>query len=310
MGNMKREIKTVSIIGLGALGILFGHHLSQRMPKGALRIVADESRIEKYRREPVYCNGQRCDFHFVRPEEQTGPADLVIFTVKFNGLEQAVGDIKNQIGEHTILISALNGISSEEVISRAYGWENLLYCVAQGMDGIRSGNRLRYEHMGMLCFGDRQPGMISHQVRMVEEFFRKTGFPHEVETDMQKRIWGKFMLNVGVNQTVSIYRGTYGDVQSEGEARRIMIAAMREVMAISEREGVPQTEGDLTYWLKVINGLHPGGKPSMAQDVEAKRPTEVDLFSGTVIRLGEKHQISAPVNQLLYERIKAMESQF
>jgi 2-dehydropantoate 2-reductase len=307
---MVKQIETVSIIGLGALGILFGHHLSKRMPPGTLRIIADNNRIENYTRNPVCCNGEKCEFHFVTPDEDTGPADLVIFTVKFGGLDKAIQDMRNQIGKDTIILSALNGISSEEVISRAYGWENILYCVAQGMDGIRTGNSLRYENMGMLCFGDRQPGTVSDKVKAVEQFFLHTDFPHEVETDMQKRMWGKFMLNVGVNQTVGVYRGTYGDVQVEGEAQDTMIAAMREVISISQKEGVPQTEEDLHYWINVIKALHPDGKPSMAQDIDAKRPTEVELFSGTVIRLGKKHRIPTPVNQFLYDRIKAMEKEF
>ncbi len=307
---MTRKIETVSIIGLGALGILFGHHLSKNMPVEALRIIADENRINKYAKDPVYCNGEKCNFHFVRPEDETGPADLVIITVKFNGLDKAIEDIRNQIGEHTIIMSALNGISSEEIISKAYGWENLLYCVSQGQDGIRRGNSLEYQNMGLLCFGDREPGIVSDKVKAVEEFFLGTGFPHEVETDMQKRIWGKFMVNVGVNQAVGVYQGTYGVVHADGEARNTMVAAMREVMALSQKEGVLQTEEDLKYWLKVIDALHPDGKPSMAQDIDAERLTEVDLFSGTVIQLGKKHGIPTPVNQFLYDRIKKMESQF
>lgn len=63
------EIKTVSIIGLGALGILFGNHLSKKMPKGNVRIIADEDRIRKYENDQVYCNGDRCKFNYVTPEE-------------------------------------------------------------------------------------------------------------------------------------------------------------------------------------------------------------------------------------------------
>lgn len=308
--NMAKQIETVSIIGLGALGILFGHHLSKRMAPGTLRIIADTDRIEKYTKNPVYCNDEKCNFHFVTPEEETGPADLAIFTVKFGDLEKAIENMKNQIGKDTIILSALNGISSEEVISRTYGWDNILHCVAQGMDGIRIGNSLRYENMGMLCFGDREPGIISEKVKAVEQFFLSTNFPHEVETDMHRRMWGKFMVNVGVNQTVGVYRGTYGDVQEEGEAQNTMIAAMREVILISEKEGVPLTEEDLNYWINVIKALHPDGKPSLAQDIDAKRPTEVELFSGTVVRLGKKHHIPTPVNQFLYDRIKSMEKEF
>ena len=56
--------------------------------------------------------------------------------------------------------------------------------------------------------------------------------------------------------------------------------------------------------------MSPEGKPSMRQDIEAKRPTEVELFAGTVIELGKKYGIPTPVNQSLYEQIKALEAQY
>ena len=307
MGTM--EIKTVSIIGLGALGILFGHHLSKRMAKEDLRIVADEERIKRYKREGVYSNGERCDFHYITPEEKTGPADMVLFTVKYQGLEDAIRAVRNQVGENTILLSALNGISSEKMIAEAYGPEKVLYCVAQGMDAVKTGNKLTYENMGMLVFGGKGPD-DADKVQRVAEFFRKTDFPHQVDSNMKKRLWGKFMLNVGVNQTVAVYKSNYGEVQKPGPAREMMIAAMREVMALSEKEGVHLTEDDLEYWLSVLSKLNPEGKPSMAQDVEAKRLSEVELFSGTVIQLGKQHQIPTPVNEKMYRIIKEIESTY
>lgn len=301
------EIKTVSIIGLGSLGILFGNHLSKKMPMKDLRIIADRERIEKYQKDQIYCNGQRCDFHYVTPEEMGEPADLILFTVKFQNLAEAIEMVKNQVGKETIMMSALNGISSEEMIGQAYGMENIVYCVAQGMDGIKTGNRLDYEHMGMLCFGDREAGVVSNQVKMVEVFFKKTELPHEVETDMTKRLWGKFMMNVGVNQTAAVYECNYGGLQKEGSPRKTMVAAMREVIPLSEKEGIPLTEEDLSYWLKVLDTLRPEGKPSMQLDMEARKLTEVELFSGTVLTLGKKHKILTPVNQTLYKKVKCME---
>ena len=304
------EIKKVSIIGLGALGILFGHHLAKRMPKEDLRIIADRDRIHRYREEKVYCNGQPCEFHYVTPDEPCEPADLILFTVKFQGLQEAIEAAWNHVGEHTLILSALNGISSEAMIGEAYGMDKVLYCVAQGMDAVKTGNQLTYVNMGMLCFGDREPGTVSPQARRVASFFDATDFPYMIDTDMRKRLWGKFMLNVGVNQTVAVYESNYGAVQREGRERNTMIAAMREVLALSEKEDVPLTEEDLQYWLKVLGTLSPDGKPSMAQDVEAKRPSEVELFAGTVLALGKKHGVPTPVNKELYERIMEKERKY
>ncbi|MDM5335239.1 ketopantoate reductase family protein [Ureibacillus composti] len=303
-------IQTVSIIGLGALGILYGQHFSKRLPKENVRIIADAERIKKYKKDSIYCNGEQCDFHYVTPDEQVTPADLLLFTVKFDGLDEALESVKHHVGENTIILSALNGIISEELIGEAYGHDKLLYCVAQGMDAVKVGNKLTYAHKGKLVFGDREPGIISDKTKRVDEFFNKVELPHEVDTDMSKRLWGKFMLNVGVNQTVAVYKSNYGTIQNEGEARNTMIAAMREVIALSEKEEIYLSEKDLNYWLDVLSTLSPEGKPSMAQDVEAKRKSELELFAGTVLKFGIKHDIPTPVNRMLYDQIHAIESKY
>ena len=304
------EIKKVSIIGLGALGILYGHHLSKKMPKADIRIIANRERIYRYENEHVYCNGERCNFTYLTPDEPCEPADLLIFTVKFDGLKDAIQSVMHHVGDQTIILSALNGISSEALIGEIYGDEHILYCVAQGMDAVKVGNQLTYDHMGILCFGERQPGEISDKVKRVAAFFDKVELPYEIETNMVKRQWGKFMLNVGVNQTVAVYQSNYGEIQRDGEARKIMIGAMREVIALSEKEGIDLSEADLDYWLSVLATLSPDGKPSMAQDIEAKRHSEVELFAGTVLHLAHQYGLSTPINQQLYDQIRTIESQY
>ncbi|MDQ0970698.1 2-dehydropantoate 2-reductase [Neobacillus niacini] len=304
------EIKKVSIIGLGALGILFGNHFAKKMPKEDVRIIADRERINKYRSEDVYCNGEPCSFNYVTPEEPCEPADLLIFSVKYEGLHDAIQAVRHHVGKDTIILSALNGITSEGIIGQVYGMDKILYSVAQGMDAVKVGNKLTYDHMGMLCFGDQEPGIISDKAKSVAAFFDKIDFPYEVDTNMNKRLWGKFMLNVGVNQTVAVYKSNYGEIQRDGEARETMIAAMREVIALSEYEGINLTEADLNYWLSVLATLSPEGKPSMAQDLEALRYSEVALFAGAVLEMGEKHRVPTPVNKKLYDTIKSIESTY
>ena len=303
-------IKKVSIIGLGALGVLFGHHLSKRMKLEDLRIIADQDRISRYEEERVYSNGELCEFHYVTPEEECSPADLLIISVKFNGLDEALHSVRKHVGENTIILSLLNGITSESIIGHVYGMDKVLYCVAQGMDAVKIGNKLTYENMGMLCFGSKEPGVLSPKAKELADFFEEMDIPYELVTDMYRRQWGKFMLNVGVNQTVAVYQTNYGGVQREGRARDTMIAAMREVIALSGKEGVHLTEEDLQYWLDILGTLGPSGKPSMAQDAEAHRPSEVELFAGTVIEMGRKHGLPTPVNKELYEKIRRMEMHY
>lgn len=308
--NTRKPIETVAIIGLGALGILYGTYLSKHMPKESIRIIADADRIRRYQESRIYSNGVACDFHYVTPDEKMEPADLVIFAVKYNGLAEAIEAMSNQIGDNTIILSALNGISSEGMIGEAYGMNKLLYCVAQGMDAVKVDNQLTYENMGMLVFGEQKTEYITEKMQVVADFFDRVSMPYQLDMDMNKRLWGKFMLNVGVNQVVAVCEGNYGDILVEGPHRDTMIAAMREVLILSEYEGVYLTEEDLNYWLVVLSKLSHKGKPSMRQDLEAKRRSEVELFAGTVRKMAKKHGILVPVNDYLYERIMEMEALF
>ena len=58
---------------------------------------------------------------------------------------------RNQVGRDTVILSVLNGITSEAVIGEALGMEHVLYCVSQGMDAVKLGNELPYSHMGQVC---------------------------------------------------------------------------------------------------------------------------------------------------------------
>ncbi len=89
-----------------------------------------------------------------------------------------------------------------------------------------------------------------------------------------------------------------------------MIAAMGEVAAVGRACGIALTDDDVAYWLDIIDHLNPAGMPSLRQDVLARRPTEVELFSGTINRLGAAHGIPTPQNERFYAAIKELESSF
>lgn len=301
------KIKTVAVIGLGALGTMFAQYLSEKLPYHHVRVIANQNRIQNYRHNGIYCNEKPLDFNYVLPEPAEKPADLLIICVKFNQLKEAIEAARFQVGEHTIILSALNGISSEEIVGEKFGMEKMLYCVAQGMDAVKIDNKVTYKNMGMLCFGEQDNTIWSPKVQAVADFLDSIHFPYEVPKDMIHQMWGKFMLNTGVNQAVAVFSTNYGGIQVEGEPRRVMIAAMREVIDLSQKLGIHLNESDLTYWLNVLTKLHPTGMPSMRQDLAAGRKTEVDLFSGTAIALGKKHHIPTPVNEWLYQKVQEME---
>ncbi len=304
---MSTAIETVGLIGLGALGVLFGERL---VSTGAhLRVVADETRAARYRREGLRCNGCPVVFDIVTPK-QAHPVDLMIFSTKAGGLVGAMDTAAGFIGPDTRIISVLNGVSSEEILSERFGGENVLYCVAQGMDAVKEGNALTYVHPGMIVIGEREPGPVTPRVQAVADFLNAHGIVAQPVEDMVRRQWSKLMLNAGVNQVVMVFEGTYGTVQAEGKPREMMFSAMREVQKLAALEGYGIDDAEWGDWITLIDSLSPSGKPSMRQDGEAHRPSEVELFAGTVIRLTQRHDLPVPVNQWLYDTVKQMEAAY
>ena len=301
-------IETVTIVGMGALGILYGNALSRHLGADRVRFLAAGERLARYRQAEVLCNGEPCPFRFT--DGSDGPADLLLFAVKGTDLEQAMDEAAPCVGEDTVILSALNGVSSEELLSLRFGPEKVLYSVAQGMDAVRQRTSLTYTNQGVLFLGLPEEDYFDRgeKLEAVYTLFRDAGVTVEKEADILHRMWCKFMLNVGVNQVCMAYDCDYGGVQAPGQARETMIAAMDEARKVGACQGVLVTRKDLQDYLAVLDGLDPKAMPSMRQDSLAHRPSEVELFAGAVCRLAQQYGMQTPVNEALQEKIREIET--
>ncbi|HCE74182.1 MAG TPA: hypothetical protein DEP67_07020 [Lachnospiraceae bacterium] len=174
------------------------------------------------------------------------------------------------------------------------------------MDAMREGTALRYTKPGRLQIGVTE-GEQKPAFQALVSFLERTGIPYEVCPDIRRSMWNKFMLNVGINQACTVYETDYAHATAPGPILDEMIGAMTEVIRIAEAEGIHLTQEDLNRCVELEKTLKPDGYPSMRQDAVAKRPTEVDMFAGTVIQLGEKHGIPTPVNRRYLDAVRRME---
>lgn len=304
-------INRVSIVGMGSLGLIFGGILVDNMGRDNVEFIMGEDRLKRYSGIERTINGNKYDFQLV-PDTQEGKyADLLIFAVKSTDLKDAIKIARNKISDDTIIISLLNGITSEQILGDAFGEEKVLYTIAEAMDPIRDGYNLRYTKPGYVNIGiDTEEKGKKEKLADLLEFFEKTSFPYKFEKDVKQRLWSKFMLNVGVNQATMIYEGTYKTIQTPGPARKLMVDAMKEVINLAEKENIKVTEEDLTFYVSIIDTLNPESMPSMRYDGLHKKKSEVEIFSGTVIKLGDKHGVPTPINQYIYDAILEIESKY
>ena len=303
-----KAIKQVAIVGMGALGLLHGNHIAENIGNDSVYFVADANRVKRYAQTTFTINGEEKHFT-VKAGEDATPVDLVIVATKYNHLPQALAVMAKCVDEETTIISLINGISSEEIIGERFGTDKVLYTVAQGMDAVKDGGEFTYTHCGELRTGPVGDSQKARFVALID-FFDKAKIPYTIEEDIIRRMWSKFMLNVGVNQTCMAYETTYGGCLREGEACDVMQAAMQEAVKIANAEGVDLNQEDADAYTALMSTLDPEATPSMRQDGLQKRPTEVEMFAGKIIELGKKHGITVPVNEMLYKKVKELEAQY
>lgn len=298
--------KTVAIIGAGALGAAYASRFYAVDPS-SVAFVATGERYERLKREGVTVNHTHYAIPVLGPEDPAPPADLIVVALKHHQLAGALPLLARRVGDQTAILSVMNGLDSEDMIGAAYGMDNVLYAIAVGIDAQRSGNVVNFSQVGRLVFGEADNTTLSARVRRIQALLDRAEIPFDTPPDMLRMMWWKFMVNVGINQTSAILRAPYGVFQTSVHAQAIMEAAMREVIALAQAAGVNLVPEDVTGWYDVLNTLHPQGKTSMLQDVEAGRPTEVDIFAGKVVALGAAHGLPTPVNEVLLHAIKAIE---
>lgn len=303
------RINRIYISGLGAVGCVYAS-LIHDSKSASLAVIADDERIKKYRDLGININGRRYDFSYITPDSAAEPADLILIAVKQHNLEESIHAIKKFISGDTIILSLLNGITSEEIIGRSYGIEKILHSFVVGTDAVRNGTDITFKNTGKIVFGAAAGSFDNENVLMVKEFFEQTGINYTIPDDIIREQWWKFMMNVGINQVSAILRAPYGVFHHIKDAQELLKLASMEVLAIAEKKGIKLTAGDIAQHLEIFKTLTPEGKTSMLQDVEAGRKTEVEIFSGAVIEMGRELGIPTPVNDMLFRMIRAIEQMY
>lgn len=302
---MTKTIKTVHLIGLGAVGATYGS-LLYRMDKNCIKVVIDKERESKYRKGTLI-NGVRYHFDLLVPKAGDDEAELIIIAVKGHHLEKAMEIIAPLIGENTVILSLLNGITSEDDLSRAFGREKVLHGFCVATDAVRENGEINFTNTGRIVFGEYF-AEAAGKAAPVAELFSRAGINYTIPQDIRREMWWKFMMNVGLNQISAVLRAPYGDFHTLPEINELMASACREVLPVANKEGVSLSEDDIVQHIEIVKTLSPTGKTSMLQDIEAGRKTEVESFALAVINLGKKHGIPTPVNEMLYGMIRFLES--
>ena len=302
-----KEIKHVLICGIGAIGSIYADKIS-RYDNENLKILVDKSRLEKYSKSPKIFNGKELKLSYILPENTDFKADLIIIATKYDGLNEAINNIKNFVKDDTIILSLLNGVTSETLIAQKYGAKHIVHSYFVGHSAMRNGNNITFDGRGDIVFGVLNPEITDkNDENILKNYFDKVGIDYKMPDDIRHAMWLKFMLNVSSNQVSAILHKTFGQMQKSPKIRKLLENIMLEVVEIAKAKGVKNTQTMIDEAFKSFDKMIPEGKTSMLQDIEAGRKTEVEIFAGTVIKMGEEYNIPTPYNKFLKEMIEAVD---
>jgi 2-dehydropantoate 2-reductase len=300
-------IEKISIVGAGAMGAAYAAMFTDA-GGFSVSFVARGERYERLKNKTFTVNGRLYHVPVVHPDKILEPADLILVALKHHHLDGAVGDIAALAGKQTAILSVMNGLESEKTIGAACGMEKLVYAIAVGIDAVHEGGRFTFANPGKIVFGAMNQDGSGPQLSRIRDALNRAGIANDVPTDIMRAMWWKFMVNVGINQASAVFRAPYGLFQSSSDARALLRSLMAEVVNLADKAGIDLTGRDIDEWERIMMTLSPTGKTSMLQDVEAGRKTEVEIFAGKVVALGNTYGVPTPVNTTVQQIIKVYES--
>ena len=153
MNYCQHKIKKVLIVGLGGVGTVYANIITHNQNID-LRILVDNTRFQKYKKNPRQLNGKTCNFKYILPTDSFSP-DLIIIATKSNGLLNAIQNIKKFVKKNTFIISFINGLSSEKILADYFKEEQIFHSYIICHTITRCDNNVVHDGITKVVWGDK-----------------------------------------------------------------------------------------------------------------------------------------------------------
>lgn len=297
------EIKKVAMIGAGAIGSYFIEGLSEKLGEN-FGVVAEGERKARLTEGGIVINGKQVCLNVKTVEESRG-ADLLIVAVKYGALQESLNLIEKIVDSHTIVMSPLNGIDSESIIGAKIGMNHMVYSFMK-IAAQRVGNEITYnpDVTEGIFFGEKD-GSRSERILAIQALLEGTKVNYHVCDHIERDIWFKYALNISKNLPQAIINCGYGAYAGSKHLAYISKRLRDEVVQVAAVKGIDISDENNSTGKN--SDILPDSRFSTLQDLDAKRETEIEMFSGALIRMGKELGVETPFNEFAYHAIKCLE---
>ena len=304
-------MERVCVIGAGAIGSLFAGHLAAVADVSVLTRRADHA--EALNREGLHISG-RSERHATvlasSDPDALPPFDLGIVATKASGLEGAVDSLRGRFPGAAIM-TVLNGLGAEEAVRGAGAWP-----IISGVT-FMSGTRHSDTHVEYVLdtetwlgpYEDTPFALVTEAAALIES----SGLHVEALPDLLPAQWSKLIFNATVNSVAALtdlpHDWHFAARERPTDLGHLVRDLIEEGKAVAAAAGIELHDDP---WEMNVLATQRGSAhyPSMLEDVQARRRTEVDLITGALVREAERHGVRAPLHAALRRLIKAKEESY
>lgn len=302
----------IAVVGSGAMGCVFGGHLSEAGHDVTLIDVwADH--VQALNEKGLLLTGvsgeRTIKVHAVTESDCLPVQDLVIVFVKSAYTENALRGAAALIGPRTLILTVQNGLGNAQKIGALVGADKVVAGVTSHGATMLGPGQVCHAGCGETVIGPLT-GTVAPQVTALAATLTRAGLETRAVDSVDSLVWSKLLVNVGINALTAILRCPNGELPKHPATRALVQAAVEEGAQVAVAKKIELIYADPVAHCLEVAKLTAANLSSMHQDVRAKRRTEVDVINGAIVAEGEKLGIATPVNQVLTNLIKAIEATY
>ncbi|MDA7546621.1 2-dehydropantoate 2-reductase [Alphaproteobacteria bacterium] len=304
----------IAVIGAGAMGSIYASFLAQSN-NNVLAIDLWEDHIKAINFNGLRVSGFSGDktvknIKVSRDINDARGYDLFIIATKAAGVGPVASKLSKIVSKDSIILTIQNGLGAGERIASFMPTDNILLGVAQGFGASMIGpGHAHHNNMSMIRIGEMNGG-ITQRLDNLVQVWCDAGFNAKSFEDIEQLIWEKFVCNVAWSGSCSIFKKTLGQVMENEYMFNIAKGCALEARKMGDLRKVNFTFDDTVDYITEFGKKLLNSKPSMLQDIEAHRLSEIDAINGMVVTLGKEHNVETPYNTAVSSIIKAQEADY
>ncbi len=301
----------ITIIGAGAMGSLFGSLLAQS-GENVLLLDIWKKHVNTINEQGLGVESEgkivRVDINASCNMEDTRKSDLVIIFVKSTDTAEAAIQARKCLNDAGVVLTLQNGMGNADKIAQTVPSDKVIAGTTSHGATMLEPGLIRHAGSGLTLIG-MWAGPNHSGLENIKNVFCRAGIDTQIEADIHLVIWKKLIINVGINAITALTGVKNGKLIDAPPTGELVRAAVAEACDVALAHGVKLPEGIAEQVFKVAQATGPN-RSSMGQDIDHKRPTEIDAINGAVVRLAHGKGIDVPVNRTLTALVLTLQKNY